>query len=174
MTDVCVSLGSQVVRTKTRAVVGQESRVFCRLVLIFSFAMICATTAWAQTTTPPNTLTVKRFVTSQEREDAIRKASVYTAKSVADADIMAGPKQKKKEFQFHLNDKVTCDFVSPGQEMGGNTPKFLCKITKVESLDGTVQTLTPEMDDSDPLKMKFGASNKEVYARSSRAGCSGR
>ena len=164
MTDFCVSLGYQVAGAKSRAGLGRELRVFGRLMVVLGIALICATPDWGQTPTPPNTLTVKRFVTSQEREDAIRKASVYTAKSVADADIMAGPKQKKKEFQFHLNDKVTCDFVSPGQQMGGNTPKFLCKITKVESLDGTVQTLTPEMDDSDPLKMKFGANNKEVYA----------
>jgi len=67
-------------------------------------------------------------------------------------------------FQFHYNDKVTCEFVEPGSQMGGNTPKFLCKILNVESADGTDPTPTPEMKKEDPVKVKFGANNREVYA----------
>ena len=68
-------------------------------------------------------------------------ASLFTAKPVADANILEGPAQNKKEFQLHINDKVICDFAAPGSQMGGKTPKFSCKITRVESTDGTVQTL---------------------------------
>lgn len=133
------------------------------LVMLF-LIVVCSPASWSQTQTPEPTLKVKpQFFTEKDRDDAIRKASIFTPKAVADADIMAGPAQKKKEFQFHFNDKVTCDFVTPGQQMGGNTPKFLCKITRVESLDGQIQTLTDQIDD-DPLKVKFGAENREVYA----------
>jgi len=48
--------------------------------------------------------------------------------------------------------------------MGGKTPKFACTITSVESTDGQVQTLTADMDDSEPLKVKFGTDDNEVYA----------
>ena len=38
-----------------------------------------------------------------------------------------------------------------------------CKITRVESADGTAQTLTPEMEE-EPVKVKYGADDNEVYA----------
>ena len=133
------------------------------LVLLLLVA-IYSSASWAQTQTPEAAPKVKpQFFTATDRQDAIRKAAIYTPKAVAEVDIMAGPAQKKKEFQFHMNDKVTCEFVTPGQQMGGNTPKFLCKITRVESLDGTVQTASGEIND-DPLKVKFGDDNREVYA----------
>jgi hypothetical protein len=131
---------------------------------VLSFIAFYTPAARSQTQTPEPTLKVKpQFFTPKDRQDAIRKAAIYTPKAVAEVDIMAGPAQKKKQFQFHLNDKVTCEFVTPGQQMGGNTPKFLCKIVKVESLDGTVQTATDQIND-DPLKVKFGDDNREVYA----------
>lgn len=142
---------------------AQTSPLAKRSPAILLFTVLFAALLSAQTTTPQPTITVKEFLNSKDRDAAISKASIYTPKSVADADIMAGPAQKKKQFQFHMNDKVTCDFVTPGQKMGGNTPKFLCKITRVESLDGTVQTLTPDLNE-EPLKIKYGADNKEVYA----------
>src|SRR5271166_2139379 len=105
------------------------------------------------------------FNTPQQRLDAMHAAALYKAKPVGDANIMEGRKQDKKQFQLHFNDKVICDFVTPGKDMGGNTPKFACKITSVESADGkVVQTLTADMDDSEPLKVKFGADDNEVYA----------
>ena len=73
------------------------------------------------------------------------------------------PPQSKKQFNFHLNDKVTCDFDKPGSQMGGKTPKFSCKLTRVDGTDGQVQTLTPQMDE-EPVKVKFGADNREVFA----------
>jgi len=47
--------------------------------------------------------------------------------------------------------------------MGGKTPKFSCKITRIEGANGQAQVLTPDMDE-EPVKVKFGANNKEVYA----------
>ena len=55
------------------------------------------------------------------------------AKSVGTVNILVGPDQDPQQFQFRPNDKVICDFDQPGTQMGGNTPKFSCKITKVES-----------------------------------------
>ncbi len=146
--------------------ISPSYRVMVRAIAFMMLLLAVASSQklWSQTPTPEPTLKVKpQFFTPKDRQEAIRKASIFTPKAVADADIMAGPAQKKKEFQFHFNDKVTCEFVSPGQQMGGNTPKFLCKITRIESLDGQVQTLTDQTND-DPLKVKFGADNKEVYA----------
>ena len=122
----------------------------------------CWFASLSQAQAPESASDKKPQFTSQDRQNAIRDASIFKANAVADADIMGGPSQKKKDFQFHFNDKVTCEFVSPGREMGGNTPKFLCNILKVESLDGQVQTADQIKDD--PLKVKFGDDNREVYA----------
>jgi len=78
-------------------------------------------------------------------------------------DVVAGGPQKDNQFQFHLNDKVTCQLVQPGNDMGSNTPKFLCDVVRVESADGRVQTLTPQLD-NDPVKVKL-ADNREVHAK---------
>jgi len=106
----------------------------------------------------------KQFYSAKDRLAVMKVSALYEPKVVADANILEGPKQGKKEFQFHAGDKVICDFATPGNQMGGKTPKFGCKITSVVSADGTVQTLTPDMDDSDPIKVKFGADDNEVYA----------
>src|SRR6266403_3992506 len=105
----------------------------------------------------------KEFYTPKDRIEAIRAALIFTPKVVRDADITQGPEQNKKQFQFHFNDKVTCDFDKPGSQMGGKTPKFSCKITRVEGANGQAQVLTADMDE-EPVKVKFGANNKEVYA----------
>lgn len=147
-----------------QAIQRARTAVKASSVVVLLLVAICSSASWSQTQTPDPTLKVKpQFFTPKDRQEAIRKAAIYTPKAVAEVDIMAGPAQKKKEFQFHMNDKVTCEFVTPGQQMGGNTPKFLCKIVKVESLDGTVQTATDQIND-DPLKVKFGDDNREVYA----------
>lgn len=104
------------------------------------------------------------FRTPEQRLKAMHDAALFVPGTIADVDIFKGPKQDKKQFQLHFNDKVICDFATAGKEMGGKTPKFGCKITSVVSADGTVQTLTPEMDESDPVKVKYGASDNEVYA----------
>jgi hypothetical protein len=105
----------------------------------------------------------KDFYTPKDRLAAMHAANLFAPKAVGQADIMAGPDQEKKQFQLHFNDKVICDFTTPGKQMGGNTPKFACKITQVESADGTIQTLTADMKE-EPVKVKFGANDNEVYA----------
>jgi hypothetical protein len=105
----------------------------------------------------------KAFYSSKDRLNAMHNATLFTPRPVAEAAILEGPPQSKKQFQLHFNDKVICDFDAPGSQMGGKTPKFSCKITRVESADGTVQTSTPEMDE-EAVKVKFGADDNEVYA----------
>src|SRR3977135_983661 len=126
------------------------TRARVMVLTLLSLVAICSPASWSQTQTqtPEPTLKVKpQFFTAKDRQEAILKAAIYTPKAVAEVDIMAGPAQNKNQFQFHMNDKVTCEFVTPGQQMGGNTPKFLCKIVKIESLDGTVQTATDQIND---------------------------
>ena len=105
----------------------------------------------------------KVFYSAKDRLNAMHNATLFTPRAVADAAILEGPSQSKKLFQLHFNDKVICDFDAPGSQMGGKTPKFSCKITRVESADGTVQTPTAELDE-EPVKVKFGADDNEVYA----------
>ncbi len=115
--------------------------------------------------TPPSVQKVeKEFYSAKDREQAIRNASLYVPKPVAEADIAQGPPQEKTQFQLHFNDLVTCDFDKPGSEMGGQTPKFQCRITRVESAGGGVQVLTDQLKDEEPVKVKFGAGDNEVYA----------
>jgi hypothetical protein len=106
----------------------------------------------------------KDFYTPQQRLTALHEAALFVPVATGEADIASGPAQDKKQFQLHFNDKVICNFATPGDKMGGMTPKFGCVITRVESPDGTVQTLTPDMDDKDPVKVKYGADDNEVYA----------
>lgn len=105
----------------------------------------------------------KEFYTPKDRIEAMRAALLFAPKAVGDADILQGPPQNPKQFQFHPGDKMYCDFVKPGSQMGGKTPKFDCKITKVESPNGQVQVLTAEMDE-EPVKVKYGGTDNEVYA----------
>jgi hypothetical protein len=105
----------------------------------------------------------KVFYAPKDRITAIQAAAIFVPTAVGDANILVGPPQNPKQFQFHPNDKVFCDFDQPGSQMGGKTPKFSCKITKVESPDGSVETLTDQMKE-EPVKVKFGASDNEIYA----------
>ncbi len=117
----------------------------------------------AQTAPTADNKVDKVFYTAKDRQEAIRKALLFKARAVAEANIIEGPEQDKKEFQLHFNDKVTCDFTKPGSQMGGKTPKFECHITKVETTNGDVQTPTDQLV-NDPLKVKYGADDNEVYA----------
>jgi hypothetical protein len=105
----------------------------------------------------------KEFYSAKDRLEAMHAAALFVPRAVAEADIMEGPAQNKHQFQLHFKDKVICDFATPGSKMGGKTPKFECKITRVESANGQVQTLSPDMDE-EPVKVKFGAEDNEVYA----------
>lgn len=135
------------------------------LTLVFLPGLFLGCAAWAQT--PDNASTDQKvnkvFYSAKDRLAAMHSASLFSAKAVGEANILEGPAQKKRQFQLHFNDKVICDFAAPGSQMGGKTPKFSCKITRVESAYGTVQTSTPDMDE-EPVKVKFGADANEVYA----------
>src|SRR5689334_11391122 len=61
--------------------------------------------------------TRKEFFTAKDRQEAIRKATIYSPKPVAEANIVEGPRQGKDLFQLHFNDKVICDFAIPGSQM---------------------------------------------------------
>jgi len=82
-------------------------------------------------------------LTPQARLDAIRKAQVWAATDVPSMDLKAGP---QGEGAFAPGETVTCD-LGPPPTGGGKTPKFVCAITK-----------------DDTLKVKYGADNGEVFA----------
>ena len=138
-----------------------------RRITLFVILQTCAVggVSWAQATgaDESNQKVKKVFYSAKDRLAAMHAAELYQPKAVAEADIMEGPKQSKKQFQLHYNDKVICDFATSGGQMGGKTPKFACKITSVESANGQVQSLTADMDE-EPVKVKYGADDNEVYA----------
>ncbi len=153
---------------------GPERRVKARTVLSVMLGMACIS-PMALLTACPNKAPQqdsgqtksdkvdKEFYTPKDRLAAIQAATIYVPRAVGTADILQGPPQDPKQFQFHVEDKMTCDFASPGKDMGGKTPKFACKISKVESTNGQVQTLTPDMD-NEALKVKYGGDDNEVFA----------
>ncbi|HTT23998.1 MAG TPA: hypothetical protein VMG82_34050 [Candidatus Sulfotelmatobacter sp.] len=142
---------------------SQRNRFPVLLALLAAVSLVSV--AWAQDDdkAASDQKVKKVFYTAKDRLNAMHNATLFTPRAVADAAILEGPPQSKKLFQLHFNDKVICDFDAPGSKMGGKTPKFSCKITRVEGADGAVQTLTPEMDE-EPVKVKFGADDNEVYA----------
>ncbi len=134
------------------------------------FALLAAN-APSQTQSPaqeapakPDPSTKKEFFTARDRQQAIRNATIDSPKSIADIDIVQGPKQDNDLFQLHFNDKVVCDFAIPGSKMGGKTQKFGCKITSVESANGQVQVLNDGIKEDEPVKVKFGSGDNEVFA----------
>jgi hypothetical protein len=106
----------------------------------------------------------KGFYTPRDRLNTMQSSALFLPGKVSEADIAAGPPQQKHVFQIHDGDKIICDFKTPGKEMGGKTPKFGCQITSVQSADGKMQTLTSDIQEDDPVKVKFGATDNEVFA----------
>jgi hypothetical protein len=106
----------------------------------------------------------KGFHTAKDRLNAMHSAALFVPGKVSEADIAAGPPQQKNLFQIHDGDKLICDFKTPGNKMGGKTPKFGCQITSVESANGKTQTLTSDIQENNPIKVKFGATDNEVFA----------
>ena len=132
-------------------------------ILVVAGVLACKGGAQTAQSQPSEPKVEKKFYMPKSRQEAMQAARLFTPKAVAETDIMAGPAQTKKQFQLHFNDKVICDFNKPGSEMGGKTPKFECKITRVENSNGQVQVLTDGMEE-EPVKVKFGADDNEVYA----------
>jgi len=76
------------------------------------------------------------------RLDAIRRAQVWTKTNVSAMDIKTGPTGPGA---FPVDATVTCEYVE--KKMTGRSPKFTCKIPP-----------------DDEVKVKYGATNDEVYA----------
>lgn len=78
-----------------------------------------------------------------ERVEYIRRAQVWTPIGTSSLDVLAGPRGKGA---FDFEEAVTCD-VDATEEKSGNTPKFHCLVAPKDS-----------------VKVKYGATNREVYA----------
>ena len=81
-------------------------------------------------------------LTKEARRDMIRRSQVWAPTDVPAMDIKAGP---QGEGAFPPGATVTCD--KTDERGTGNSPKFYCVVAK-----------------GDDVKVKYGASNGEVYA----------
>ena len=151
-----------------RIFAGSDSRVLHRRAILLPALLLAALGSTLLAQTPEieaaNQKPEKGFYTSKDRLNAMHSAALFVPGKVSEADIAGGPPQQKHLFQIHDGDKLICDFKTPGNKMGGKTPKFGCQITSVESADGKTQTLTPDIQEDDPIKVKFGATDNEVFA----------
>jgi len=82
-----------------------------------------------------------RPVTAAERLVVLRRASVWTPTDIPAMDVVKGPSVDG----FAPEQEVICDYAPV--EYGGNTPKFGCEVVP-----------------KDPLKVRYGADNGELYA----------
>lgn len=80
-------------------------------------------------------------LTQQERQEAIRRAGVWSPTDIPSADLKAGPDVKGA---FAANEWVTCDYKKT--ERMGHSPKFVC-----------------ETSPGHQIKVKYGANNAEVF-----------
>jgi hypothetical protein len=80
-------------------------------------------------------------VSPARREDAIRRAQVWTTVNVASMDLVAGP----PEGAFAPDALVSCQYID--RALTGKSPKFICAV-----------------GDHDEVKVKYGRTNGEVYA----------
>jgi len=81
-------------------------------------------------------------VDASQRKALLRRAQIWKPTDVASMNIVKGPHRKDA---FKPGETVTCDYVDT--KLGGNSPKFACKLT-----------------DGDTLKVRYGRDNGEVYA----------
>ena len=64
-------------------------------------------------------------VSDLDRVRYLRLARVWTERHTNELDLIAGPVEG---LPFDPSREVTCDYHTPGVELGGATPKFLCRI----------------------------------------------
>jgi hypothetical protein len=83
-------------------------------------------------------------VTPEQRLEAIRHATVWSATNVSHMDIKRGP---QGPFAFDPAETVTCEF-TPQSHGKGSTPKFECALPSGRA-----------------LKVRYGSDNGEVYAQ---------
>lgn len=157
------------IRGKTRLRMNSVLRVrrwlhFALLCVLLSASFHAARAQNAAVEATTEQKVKKDFYTAQDRLKAMKAADLYAPTNVSQMNIAAGPVQEAHLFRIHDNDKIICDFKTPGKEMGGNTPKFGCQITAVESAGGDKQTSTSDITEDQPVKVKYGATDNEVFA----------
>jgi hypothetical protein len=81
-------------------------------------------------------------LTPQERQEAIRRAGVWSPTNIPSLDLKAGP-DANGEFEFDA--WVTCEYKNKGQ-LTGHSPKFVC-----------------ETSPGHEVKVKYGPRNAEVF-----------
>jgi hypothetical protein len=91
----------------------------------------------------PETRGQDRTWTKEQREDAIKRAKVWTPVNVAGMNIKAGP---EGPLAFAAGQTVTCDYKNRPKG-DGSTPKFHCTLPSGRN-----------------LKVRYGKDNGEVYA----------
>ena len=81
-------------------------------------------------------------LTPQERQDAIRRASVWSPTDISTVDLKAGPQTNGA---FAYNELVTCEYKEK-KDASGHSPKFEC-----------------ETSPGHEVKVKYGPRNAEVF-----------
>jgi len=100
---------------------------------------------------------------ARDRLDALTHASIFTPRAVAQSDIVKGPDFGAGQLPLPFNARVTCEFDQPGEEGGGNTPKFDCHLLRVVSPAGRARVAARGKGEG-AVKVKFSPDNREVYA----------
>ena len=98
---------------------------------------VCAGSAFAS-----NALAADKTVSPEVRLAILKHAQIWAPTNVASKNIKAGPRGPGA---FAPESVVTCDYVD--EKLSGNSPKFACELGK-----------------ADEVKVKYGATNGEVYA----------
>lgn len=140
-------------------VVLPRRRLACVLCLT---AVLSPASAPAQRTPADEATAPSTFSSAEDRLDTLRRASIFTPRAVARADIVKGPSAGAGQLPLPFNARVTCEFDRLGGDMGGNTPKFDCRLLRVESPAGGARVPARGRDES--VKVKFRPDNREIYA----------
>jgi hypothetical protein len=110
--------------------------------VLLSLALTGATAASAQDTTAKSEPKAKLPpVSAAERLTVLRRSSVWKPTDIPNMDVIKGPFADG----FAPEQEITCDYAAV--KYGGNTPKFGCEIVA-----------------KDPLKVRYGAENPELYS----------
>jgi len=92
-------------------------------------------------TAGPRTL---KKLTVEERRQVMQRARVWQSINTSSLNLARGPALPAPQ---RVGPRTTCAYVHPEEPLSGNTPKFECAISR-----------------DDEVKVKYGATNGEVYA----------
>lgn len=101
-----------------------------------------------ETDAPEGPRTLKKL-TVAERRQVMQRARVWQSVNTSSVDLLRGPQLPASE---RVGAETTCGYVHPAEPLSGNTPKFQCTM------------LPPASNNEDPVKVKYGDKNGEVYA----------